>query len=449
MADKRSHTRRRFITGAGTAGVAALAGCSGDSTETSTEQTSTGSSSGDDGTTVGNTTSGGEMADKIVFYNAGSLQYDPGTAENIKRFEEETGITVEVNEVPWNNLKTSLTTIWRNKGSKVDAFNGPTWWLADFVRSGWLEPLGLGDGHMGKFPDNLSNLVTFDGKTYMAPEFGKWGTYLYDKQYLSEQGFDSPPDTWDEVLSMGEQLSGGDKSGFAFTWANKDVFSFKQFLYQAGGQLFNDSYEPTFVESGKKVLDFYTQLREGGIVPDGMSSLGEGGVGDAFVAGQYATVESWTPLAARALGADGWGKERLGSAKPPKGPGGSRATFQDTNGISVSAFSKRKTAAKKFAKFMTTQESSKTNMLVEGNPAVVPEVYEDSELQSEYPSWLLEDMKFNLEQAKSETYLAQPQVDDYLSEQITPALLGNKDPEKALTQARDNIQRLYQDIGIL
>jgi len=29
--------------------------------------------------------------------------------------------------------KTSLTTIWRNEDNKVDAFNGPTWWLADFV----------------------------------------------------------------------------------------------------------------------------------------------------------------------------------------------------------------------------------------------------------------------------------------------------------------------------
>jgi len=50
--------------------------------------------------------------------------------------------------------------IWRNEDNKVDAFNGPTWWLADFVSSGWLEPLGLGDDHMSKFPDSLTNLST-------------------------------------------------------------------------------------------------------------------------------------------------------------------------------------------------------------------------------------------------------------------------------------------------
>lgn len=441
MQENSKRTRRTFIKSAGVIGTAALAGCSGDS-DSSTEDGSGGDSS--DGATTG--TGSETMADEIVFYNAGSLEFDPGTEDNINRFEEETGISVEVNEVPWSNLKTSLTTIWRNQDSTVDAFNGPTWWLADFVSSDWLEPIGLGSDHMGKFPDSLTELVQFDGQTYMAPEFGKWGSYLYDQQYLNDQGFDAPPDTWDEVLSQGEQLSQGEKSGFAFTWAGKSVFSFKQFLYQAGGQLFNDSYEPVFVEEGMEVLEFFNGLRERGITPDGMSSLGEGGIGDNFIAGQYATVESWTPLGSRAI--DEWDENRIGSARPPKGPE-SRATFQDTNGISVSAFSERKDAAKEFARFMTTRESCKNNMLVEGNPCVVPDVYDDEEIQNEYPSWLLEDMRFNLENAQSETYLAQPQVDDYLNEQLTPALLGNKDPEAALNDAYDNIERLYQDIGLI
>ncbi|MBX0321794.1 extracellular solute-binding protein [Halomicroarcula sp. F13] len=439
-------TRRRFIKGAGAIGTVALAGCGGNGS--SDGGSGSDGSDGSDGS--GETTGTGteSMADSIVFYNAGSLKYDPGTEANIERFEEETGISVEVNEVPWNNLKTSLTTIWRNEDATVDAFNGPTWWLADFVASDWLEPLELGDSHMSNFPTNLQDLVTLDGKTYMAPEFGKWGTFLYDQTHFEAQGVSEPPSTWDEVVSKGQQLKTEDTSPFAFTWANKDVFTFKQFLYQAGGQLFNDSNEPVFVDAGMDVMDFFTELREQDLIPDGISSMGEGGTGDTFIAGQLASVESWTPLGARALDADSWGKDRLASAKPPKGPD-SRATFQDTNGISVSAFSEKKRAAKKFAKFMTTPESSKTNMKVEGNPAVIPSVYDSEAIQSQYPSWLLEDMKFNLEHAKSETYLAQPQVDDYLSEQITPALLGDKDPQQALQTAQNNIESLYQDIGLL
>ena len=415
-------TRRRFLKTSGAVGVAGLAG----------------------------TASAAAQNQSITFYNAGSLEFDPGTEENINRFEEETGITVNVNEVPWANLKTTLITQWRNQSSEADAFNGPTWWLGDFVAADWVEPLGLGDDHMGRFPDNLRSLVTFDGQTYMAPQLGKWGSYVYDSQYLSEQGMDSPPSTWDEVIQMGEQLSSGDKSGFGFTWANKDVFTFKQFLYQAGGQLFNDNNEPQFASDAAVGVfqNFINPLRERGVIPQGISSMGEGGVGDAFIGGQFATVESWTPLGSRALGEDGWGAERLGVARPPEGPE-SDATFQDTNGVSVSAFSENKEAAKRFARFMSTTESCKTDMLVEGNPAAIPAVYEDSEIRNEYPSKWLDVNKYNLQNAKSEIYRAQPQVDDILSNQITPALLGEKEPQAALQQAQEEVTSLYQNLGIL
>ncbi|WP_459808667.1 ABC transporter substrate-binding protein [Halopiger thermotolerans] len=429
---RKRQSRRTVIktSGAlGAAGIVGLAGC-------------TGNSDGGNGNSSGSGTSDGEMADEITFYNAGSLEFDPGTEDNIRRFEEETGITVNVNEVPWANLKTSLTTIFNSQSPKVDAFNGPTWWLADFVNAGWLEPLDLSDDHMSKFPGSLVDLVSFDGDPYMAPEFGKWGTYLYDTEVV-----ETPPDTWDEILERGPELSSDGRSGFGLTWADKSVFTFKQLLYQAGGSLFNENNEPVFAgDEGQQVMEFITQLRDEDIIPDGISSMGEGAVGDAFIAGEFATVESWTPLGSRAI--DEWGEERVGSARPPAGPSG-RATFQDTNGISISAFSEKKAAAQRFAEFMTTRESCKNNMLVEGNPCVVPDVYEDDEVQEQYPSWLLEDMKYNLEHAMSETYIQQPQVDDYIDEQITPALLGEKDPQTALEDAQANVTRLYQDIGLL
>jgi len=112
-------------------------------------------------------------------------------------------------------------------------------------------------------------------------------------------------------------------------------------------------------------------------------SLGEGGIGDNFVAGQYATVESWTPLGSRAISE--WEDGRLGSARPPKGPE-SRATFQDTNGISVSAFSERKgrcqgvRAVHDHPQFVEKQHARRREP-----PSVVPDVYGDDEIQAEYP----------------------------------------------------------------
>jgi len=101
----------------------------------------------------------------------------------------------------------------------------------------------------------------------------------------------------------------------------------------------------------------------------------------------------------------------------------SRATFQDTNGISVSAFSERKDAAKEFARFMTTRSSSKTTCSSKGTPASSRTSTRTTRFRQS-TSELLDDMRFNLENAQGENYMAQPQVDDYLNEQITPGVAG-------------------------
>jgi len=95
------------------------------------------------------------MADEIVFYNSGSLEFDPGTGNEHRTVRRRDRNQRGGQRGSVEQSKTSLTTIWRNEDNKVDAFNGPTWWLADFVSSGWLEPLGLGDDHMSKFPDSV------------------------------------------------------------------------------------------------------------------------------------------------------------------------------------------------------------------------------------------------------------------------------------------------------
>lgn len=389
------------------------------------------------------------MADQITVYNMGSLEGDPGTAENIRLFEEETGVTVNVNEVPWVNLKTSLTTLFRNESAKLDAFMTPTWWLADFVRADWITPLDMSDSHMSKYPDKLRNLVTFDGDAYHVPTYGKWGSFLYDTEYLSENGFDSPPNSWGEILSMGRELDSENKDAFAMAFGSRDVFTFKELVYQTGNKLFNDNNEPAFVDPGTQVFnDLLMPLKNDGLFPTGISNMGLSALGDNFIGGNIAMAHAWTPLGKRTLDSDGWNESRLGSAKPPKGPS-SRATFQDCAGVAVSAFSEKQQTAKAFARFMSTKEASKRDMLVEGNPAVVPSVYEDSEVQSQFPQDLLEDMKFNLQQAESEKYLLQPQVDNALSNAVIPALNGDQQPREALQSAADQITQIYQSSGIL
>jgi len=175
-------------------------------------------------------------------------------------------------------------------------------------------------------------------------------------------------------------------------------------------------------------------------------SLGEGGIGDNFVAGQYATVESWTPLGSRAISE--WEDGRLGGRDDRERARVARHVPRHERDQRLGVL-RAKGRCQGVRAVHDHPQFVENNMLVEGNPSVVPDVYEDDEIQAEYPSELLDDMRFNLENAQGENYMAQPQVDDYLNEQITQALLGNKEPRAALEDAYANIERLYQDIGLI
>jgi len=77
---------------------------------------------------------------------------------------------------------------------------------------------------MSKFPDSLTNLVQFDGQTtYMAPEFGKWGSYLVRPAVSRTTGISNHHRTRDEVLEQGEQLASDDKAASAFPYVAQSM----------------------------------------------------------------------------------------------------------------------------------------------------------------------------------------------------------------------------------
>jgi len=130
-------------------------------------------------------------------------------------------------------------------------------------------------------------------------------------------------------------------------------------------------------------------------------SLGEGGIGDNFVAGQYATVESWTPLGSRARSANG---KTVDSGAHDRRKGPSRAPRSKTRHERDQRLGvlRAKGRCQGVRAVHDHPQFVENNMLVEGNPSVVPDVYEDDEIQAEYPSELLDDMRFNLENAQGE-----------------------------------------------
>jgi len=392
-----------------------------------------------------------DYAEEITIYNSGDLEHDPATALDIQRFEDEYGVKVNVVEVPWQYQIDKLTTVFSSKSDKVDAFVGSYFMLSNFAMPGWLEPIGFTEEEKERFSPGVLDASTYQGTTYGAPLMMKDTEMYYRTDLFEEEGLDVPKN-WDELVTAAKKLTKDkdgdgniDQYGFAYLGADKLGFTFRTFLYQSGGEMFDENLNPVFNSSaGVKALTFMSDLiNKHEVTPKGIISMGEGNVGDLFISGKVAMVESVPPLHHRIMNSDLSGKASL--AVVPDGSAGD-TTYLDGNVIYVSSFSKKKETAIAFAKFMSDYESSLHELVEEGNNSPNPHVFDDPRVAEKYPEKWVNVMQESVSDVKAENYPFYLQVEQTLRQEIQKALNGSKSPKKALDDAAANIDELYNNV---
>lgn len=148
--------------------------------------------------------------------------------------------------------------------------------LTDYI-SGWSAS--------GKYFEGPWKSTMYEGKNYGVPFESNATALFYNEDLLKEAGIGAPPQTWDELRSAGEKLSGGDTSGFLFSAVGTEegTFTFLPFLWQAGGDI------PTIGdEASVRALTFWKELVDRGIASKAVISYGQADVYNQFVAGKAA-----------------------------------------------------------------------------------------------------------------------------------------------------------------
>lgn len=247
--------RRRVIKTIGATGIAGLAGCSGGGDGGESAETAAGGSS-ETGTTTGTPTATPPDADTVLTY---WTLFGGGDGvvmrEIINKFNDERplgdSVGIRRQRVPWDQyydkLYTSMTggaapdmaimhgSYLRRYGDVLTKFND----LVDFSME-------------DEYLTSHTNLVTIDGNVNALPmDFHPVGVY-YNKAIFEEAGLDpeSPPTNYEEFKSAGDTIaSETDYDVFAptpYMDGSGSVRTWSTFVKQAGGQLFNDSWEPQF-----------------------------------------------------------------------------------------------------------------------------------------------------------------------------------------------------------
>lgn len=122
--------------------------------------------------------------------------------------------------------------------------------------------------------DNVSSFVTIDGKHYAYPMLVEPSTVLYyNTDLVKAAGLDpaTPPTTWAELIDWSTKLTSGDVKGMTIASVAPDLaWSSWGLQYNACGHLpisddwsKADATDPCF----DKLLDFYTSLYQGNLIP--------------------------------------------------------------------------------------------------------------------------------------------------------------------------------------
>ncbi len=166
-------------------------------------------------------------------------------------------------------------------------------WVIDYEQ--WWDV----DDARGEMYDGVRNSLSIGGKLYGLPYFVSIrGTLMANNAVLSKAGITPAkyPKTWDELYDQCRQMKkAGVTSGppllphwfaagvwFGVSWG---------YLFEClnrGAVLFDDNNQPVFDDKTLAVLRNWKQLKDEGIIPDGVFTMGEQDYIDAFAKGEYA-----------------------------------------------------------------------------------------------------------------------------------------------------------------
>lgn len=286
-----------------------------------------------------------------------------------------------------------------------------------------------------------------EGKTWGIPFQRSTIVAYYNKDQFRAAGLDpeSPPATWDELISMGKALTNDDTYGLMIPSTGYPYWMFQALAIQNGKEVMSNDGLTTYFNDDAVVdtLEFWQSLsQEHGIMPTGTVEWGT--LRQAFLEGQTAMMWHSTGnlTAVKKNASFDFGvaelpaNVRLGS---PTG-GGNFYVFQDTT-------EEERAAAMKLIEFMTSPEQAAEWSIATGYMGVSPAAYETDALKAyteEFPPALV--ARNQLENAVAEfSTFETARVREGLNNAIQAALTGAKSAGDALAEAQAAATRLLRD----
>lgn len=415
-----------------------------------------------------------------ITWEAGLQALDPLNFSGPK-WEELTGIKINVVESPIQELFTKTLAEHRAGSGAYDLLNVVPAWLPDLAEAGALEPL---DEYVDKYgyreelediaPVYRDNQMTYQGTIYGLPDDGDVIIMYYRKDLFEDPAHRdafqaqfgrelTTPETWEEFQEVGRyftEATGGDVYGAAaFRQAGLVHYFFEERFRNNGGKFFDLETMEATINSDAGVATLQQMIDEHEWMPPGVETWGAGENLSAWLAGDLAMTEWWPPPG---RWSEGYGTETEALAWVPDSKvAGQVGYFERPGGhpelaagfsLAVSSNSKNKEAAYLFAQWLNSKEISLQRVML---PYALRDPFRTSHFESEeYKSlWPYADEYLAILQDGAETGLLDLSIrntfayEESLTRAITAAFAG-EDPQAALDQAAEEWNQITEQVGV-
>jgi len=196
----------------------------------------------------------------------------------VQQYRDQTGVEVIIEPAPAASMQDKLLTAVLG-GEGPDVVSVDSAWNAGLAAAGITSDVTdrLAPIADQFFPGPVET-GAYLGVQYAVPWYTNNVALYYNQRLFGDAGIKAPPATWEELVAIGKELTGGEQYGLMLGSSGFGPFLGWPFVWQNGGQLLNeDGTKAEFGnEAGLEAWRFYSGLYlTEGIVPEDIKSAGE------------------------------------------------------------------------------------------------------------------------------------------------------------------------------
>ncbi|WP_100398828.1 ABC transporter substrate-binding protein [Bacillus sp. FJAT-44742] len=359
------------------------------------------------------------------------------------RFEEKhNNITINIDYIPWDEGENKLvTTAANDRLPDITTVAGR--WTPQLAAMGAFEPLDqfIDTDFKESFVEAPWETTQYEDQTWGLPVGFTTTGLFYRSDWLEEQGFTSPPETWEEFVEVAKSFTTDNQYGFGLVGYNgmETTMFWAPFLWSNGGDFLTEDLQQAAFNSneGVEALEFYTDLlRKHSVAPEGSVNNDRTDSRDLFITETVGmtTQGPWLPKFIEE------GAPELEYEIAPYPVKKEAVNLGTVDHIAMTKQATHKEESWKFIEFFTNKEN---DMKWAQHQGFIPYHKENLDRDDRRNTKEFEVFFEVAPDAKAYPTIPEwPQIDQAIAEAIQETLMGVKSPQEALDEAADEVNQL-------